>query len=108
MENSAYQPLVDEDLLFENVLALLEEPESLKIKKEIRVDGSVRLTIFCGQRDRGRVIGKNGCTISALRQLFQSIAYFEKRRIEVEVDDPRNPPRRPRSSSPVRETSVRI
>lgn len=87
MNKSPYQPMEDEDLLFEILLPILEFPENLKIEKEVVDDKSVRLVVSCDPRDRGRTIGKNGCNASALRQIFRSIGYAEKRSIFIDIHD---------------------
>lgn len=87
MEEKNFEPMEDEDLLREILLPILDHPEELVIG--VRKEGNEKtLLICCSAGDRGRIIGKRGCNMSAIRQIFRSIAYHEKRVMYVEVEDP--------------------
>jgi predicted RNA-binding protein YlqC (UPF0109 family) len=89
-----FDPMVYDDLLFEMLLSIVDHPEDLKIDMDDTGDEKV-LVISCHDDDRGRVIGKNGSTMQALRTLFWCIARKDKGKIRVEVVNPR-------SANPVR------
>lgn len=54
------------------VKQLVSNPNSVSVKKIMR-DETVLYEIIVDNRDRGRVIGKKGQTIKALRSLIQVI-----------------------------------
>lgn len=93
---SEYEPMEDEDLLFEILLPLVDYPEDLRIKKEEGRNGGTKLVVSCNDADRGRVIGSKGSTAIAVRQIFRSIGSKEDRMIDVDVYDPTRAQRRRR------------
>mgnify|MGYP001163015624 CR=1 FL=1 len=73
-------------LLTSIITALVDTPSAVKISQ---IQG-VKSTIFeirCDDRDVGKVIGKSGKTVGALRTLFNSLASKEGRKAVVEVVD---------------------
>ena len=73
-------------LLTSIITALVDTPSAVKIS---HIQG-VKSTIFeirCDDRDVGKVIGKSGKTVGALRTLFNSLASKEGRKAVVEVVD---------------------
>ncbi len=68
------------------VRALVDSPEKVRIEKEKDEEGGV-IKIHCEKSDIGKVIGKNGKTIMAIRALVSSAAGREGRRTAVEVID---------------------
>lgn len=80
------EPMVEEDLLHELVVGLVEDTEAVKITN-FEGPGGKNLVIHCAREDRGRVIGKQGCNIEALRAYFRSYATFDGgRRLYVHVE----------------------
>lgn len=80
-------PLEDKELLAEVIRALSDSPRAVRVTERVFANGAAStLTIFCADGDRGRVIGKRGQTISALRYLFGSIGSLEDRHVTVRVD----------------------
>jgi uncharacterized protein len=68
--------------LLENVVkSLVEFPEAVEIQESLREDGKKMFGIKLNERDLGKVIGRNGRTIKAIRALVY--AAFEQ---EVLVD----------------------
>lgn len=74
-------------LLLDVVQALVDDPEAASVtsRRTAEGDGAV-LTIHCAEADRGRVIGKRGKTIDAMRFLFSTIAAIHGRKVSVRVD----------------------
>ena len=70
------EPLCEEEMLTELVLGLVQHPEDVSVDANDGPGGK-NLVIHCNQEDRGRVIGKDGCNITALRQYFRSYATFD-------------------------------
>lgn len=66
------------------VKALVDHPEDVRITE---VDGE-RTVIFelrCNQEDTGKVIGKSGKTVGAIRTLLSTVAAKENKRAMLEV-----------------------
>lgn len=80
------QPLEDRALLLEVVRALVDRPEHVRIA-EHREDDVLILTLHVARGDRGRVIGRKGRIISALRQLFTSIGRVDGQKVLVKIAD---------------------
>lgn len=61
-----------------------------EVKVESREDGSdLFIKIFCAKSDMGRIIGKKGRTIGAIRQLATDAAARKKQKLkECKVDEP--------------------
>ncbi len=64
--------------------ALVNHPEQVVVA-EIFGRQTVILEVRCHPEDMGRIIGKNGKTISALRVLLTSLAAKQKRKAVLEV-----------------------
>jgi predicted RNA-binding protein YlqC (UPF0109 family) len=54
---------------------------------ESEEDGSVILTIHAPQDEIGRIIGKGGKVINAMKQLVKIQAIRENRRVEINVEE---------------------
>ncbi|HJW08882.1 MAG TPA: KH domain-containing protein [Holophagaceae bacterium] len=65
---------------------LLDHPEAFKV--EVSGEGRKReVLIHADQRDRGRIIGKSGRMISALRTLCQAAGEKAGIRVELELHE---------------------
>jgi len=65
------------------VTALVEKPESVSITLNQR-DGNQVMTIQVSDQDKGKVIGKDGKTIRAIRNLIEAVKK-DKQFIEIDV-----------------------
>ena len=65
---------------------LVDYPDEVKVRTASAETGSV-IQITCRPGDRGKIIGKNGKTIMALRSLVSGAAGRTKGRVNVEVLD---------------------
>lgn len=65
---------------------LVDAPEEVAVKLEENGDGRI-LRISCRKDDRGKIIGKHGKTITAIRSLVSGAAGRIRQRISVEVVD---------------------
>lgn len=65
---------------------LVDYPRDLSVRSEEK-DGAITIYIECRQEDRGKIIGKHGKTISAIRNLAGGAAGRMRRRVNVEVVD---------------------
>ncbi len=68
------------------VKALVDSPEEVKIATEAEGDGKV-IKISCRKEDVGKIVGKKGKTIIALRSLVGGAASRLQEKVSVEVID---------------------
>ena len=73
-------------LLTSIIKSLVDIPSAVKIS-EINGAKNMILEIRCDERDVGKVIGKSGKTVGALRTIFNSLASKEGRKAIIEVVD---------------------
>lgn len=66
------------------VRSLAEHPDEVILKEEEDEDG-VSLELRIAPDDLGRIIGKNGNTINAIRTVLQAAASSHKKRAKLEV-----------------------
>ena len=67
--------------------ALVEEQDQLKIESTIDEQG-ILLTVQVSQKDMGKLIGKGGQTVKALRTLLRIIGSRGNQRINLKVLEP--------------------
>ncbi len=63
---------------------LVEHPEDLRIS-EIEGERTVVYELRCNPEDVGKIIGKNGKTVGAIRTLLSTVAARQNRRAVLEV-----------------------
>lgn len=68
------------------VRSLIEHPDALKIDR-IETERVDIFFLHVGQEDRGRVLGKGGRTIGALRTFLEGVAVRLDREVVVEIID---------------------
>ncbi len=66
------------------VRALVDKPESVKIQVD-KLENSTVIKINCAKEDMGKVIGKNGKTIMAIRSLVSGAGGRLGQKLSVEV-----------------------
>jgi predicted RNA-binding protein YlqC (UPF0109 family) len=66
------------------VRALVDKPESVKIQVD-KLENSTVIRINCAKEDMGKVIGKNGKTIMAIRSLVSGAGGRLGQKLSVEV-----------------------
>jgi len=66
------------------VRALVDQPDSVKIQIE-KLENSTVIKINCAKEDMGKVIGKNGKTIMAIRSLVSGAGGRLGQKFSVEV-----------------------
>lgn len=66
--------------------ALADEPRNIRVS-EIRGRHTSVLELRCARRDLGRLIGRGGKTIGAMRTLLSNVAARHQRRAVLEVLD---------------------
>ena len=68
------------------VRSLVDEPDEVRVVSEIGKDSNI-IKIDCKKEDIGKIIGKRGKTIMAIRSLVSGAAGRLKKRVTVEVVD---------------------
>ena len=68
------------------VKALVDYPDEVEVSSSNTGDGKI-IKIVCRPTDRGKIIGKKGKTIIALRSLVAGAAGRQQNRVTVEVMD---------------------
>jgi len=71
--------------------ALADEPQKVRVS-EVDHQGSTLIEVYAAPRDVGKMIGRQGRTIAALRMLVGVAADRAQQRVTVEIRDD-SPPR---------------
>jgi hypothetical protein len=67
--------------------ALVDEPDEVEVERFDEDDDTVVLELFVSEDDRGKVIGRQGRTVKALRAIMRASGAGDGKRILVEVID---------------------
>lgn len=81
------KPLEDRALLAEIARALVSSPVHVRVEEEQEPGGVLTLHLYVLPRDRGRIIGKKGKTLTIIRRLFSAIGRLDGRQVIVELDE---------------------
>ena len=76
-----------EDLLAYLARALVDHPDQVSVDSYGEEDGSLVLELHVAEDDVGKVIGRNGRTINALRIVVRASSVRLGRRVLVDVVD---------------------
>jgi hypothetical protein len=66
---------------------LVDDPDAVVVEETIDQDRKVNLTLRVKKEDVGKVIGKKGKTVIAMRTLLTAIAAKEDKRAMLEILD---------------------
>lgn len=69
------------------VRLLVDRPEAVRVEQVDEEDGALRLRVFVAEDDRGKVIGRGGRVVQALRILARAAGARERRRVLVDIVD---------------------
>ena len=75
-----------ENLLAVLARSLVDEPENVEVSG-IETDSRVELELRVADGDMGRVIGRQGRTIRAIRTVVKAASVKQGKRVSVEVPD---------------------
>ena len=76
-----------ESLLAFLARALVDDPEQVVVESFEEEDGTVVLELRVAEDDAGKVIGRGGRTVSALRTVVKAASVKQNRRVLVDVID---------------------
>ena len=76
-----------EDLLAYLARALVDDPDAVEVEGFEEDDGTVVLELRVAPEETGKVIGRGGRTVSALRTVVKASSVKEGRRVLVDVID---------------------
>jgi predicted RNA-binding protein YlqC (UPF0109 family) len=76
-----------DDLLAYLARALVDNPDQVSVDAFDEEDGSLVLELHVAEDDVGKVIGRNGRTINALRTVVRASSARRGRRVLVDVVD---------------------
>lgn len=82
------KPLPDNILLEEVVRGLVSDPGAVQVEDNRIHERTSHLVIIVAPFDRGKIIGKQGKTIEAIRSIFMAMASLQGRKVFIEVDEP--------------------
>ena len=77
-------PLIMRDTIEMVVKALVDEVDAVDVR-EIERNGTTRIEVRVAQTDMGKVIGKQGRTVRALRSLVYAAGVKQHRRFVLDV-----------------------
>ncbi len=75
------------ELLAYLVRALVEQPDQVRVEQVEEADGTVVLELAVADEDYGRIIGRGGRTVRALRTVIKAVGAHEQRRVLLDVVD---------------------
>jgi len=79
----------------EVVKKLVSDPDSVQVDDNRIQERTSHLVIRVAPFDRGKVIGKQGKTIEAIRSIFMAMASLRGHKVFIEVDEPNRDGREP-------------
>lgn len=83
--SGAVEGLMMEDLLENLVKGLVDKPEAVSVEGFDESDGSVTLELRVAEDEAGKVIGRGGRTINALRQVVRAHKDARGRKVVVDL-----------------------
>lgn len=75
------------DLIGTIVRKLVTKPDEVEIREEKSGSGAILLTIDVAAEDIGRIIGKKGSTINALRHVVKAASVKSGEKVDVDVEE---------------------
>lgn len=88
------------DLLMYIVKAIVDNKEEVKIEESADPVEGVILNLSVAEEDMGKVIGKEGKIIKAIRTIVRILAIKEGKRVTVNLEDKNPPPEKSETKVP--------
>jgi uncharacterized protein len=76
-----------EELLEHLARALVDDPDGVTVESFEEDDGTLVLELHVAENEAGKVIGRGGRTVAALRTILRAAAVRHERRVLVDVVD---------------------
>ena len=76
-----------QDLLAYIARGLVDDPRAVQVESFEEDDGTLVLELTVGDDDVGKIIGRHGRTVNALRTVMRACATRHERRVLVDVVD---------------------
>jgi uncharacterized protein len=76
-----------DELLIYLARSLVDRPDEVSVESFEESDGTVVLELHVGAQDAGKVIGRGGRTVAALRTVMKAAAVRQGNRVLVDVVD---------------------
>ena len=76
-----------EDLLAYLARSLVDRPDEVSVESFEEEDGTIVLELYVGEDDAGKVIGRGGRTVAALRTVMKAASVRHGHRVLVDVMD---------------------
>ncbi len=67
------------------VKAMASEPGAVSVEEQANTPEQLSLRVNVAEIDRGRIIGRQGRTINALRTVVKAVAMKNQQRVQLEV-----------------------
>jgi predicted RNA-binding protein YlqC (UPF0109 family) len=80
-------PAAVHELLEYLARSLVDEPDEVSVEPFEEEDGTIVLELHVAEDDAGKVIGRRGRTVAALRTVMKACSAREARRVLVDVVD---------------------
>jgi len=93
----ANQTPKDQEFLEYIIKALVDYPDEVKVTRTIDEMG-VLLTLKVNPKDMGRIIGRQGSTVRAIRSLTRLIGLRHNARVNLKIEEPEGASRKTASS----------
>lgn len=77
----------DEEFLEYVVKALVDSPDSVKVDRKVDEMG-VLLSLKIDSQDMGKIIGRNGNTAKAIRNLLRVVGLKNQARVNLKIEEP--------------------
>jgi hypothetical protein len=82
-----HSPMEEWEILTEIVIALVGKPEAVFVEEKHEADSS-HFLVHVAEEDLGKVIGKQGETVSTIRKLFGRISASRGRKTFIHIAEP--------------------
>lgn len=75
------------DLLVYILRSIVDFPDEVVVEEQVKEDGFIVLLVAVNQADMGKVIGREGKIIKAIRSLIRVVAIRDNKKVSVELKD---------------------
>lgn len=91
------------EYIFKNIV---DNPDKVNISETTNEEGAVVLTATVAEEDMGKVIGKSGKVINAIRQVLKIAAIRQGKRVNLTLAEPEGAEKKAREPEPQQEEEI--